>query len=165
MGKRSRKRSTPRDAVRPAPVLATSAQAAPTRLDRTKLGDRAAHRPKPPWAPLPVSEGFLALGFLLLIFGYARGPDRGAPVMMAGVLFVAAGAAELCAREHFSGYRSHVLFLALLPVSVVHTLLRVVLGPTWDGPHTVLVDAVAFAAFAAFLLLRFRRMRSPGPRG
>lgn len=140
------------------------APARPSRLDRTRLGARAANRPQAPWAPVPVSEILIGCGLLLLIVGFARGPDTGAALIAIGVLMATGGVIELCAREHFSGYRSHVLLLAFLPVVAAHTVLRVAITDAWEGPVALLVDAAVFAVLCLVLLDRYRaaqrRLRS-----
>ena len=63
---------------------------------------------------------------------------------------------ELCLREHFAGFRSHTLLLAVLPVAVVDGVVVRAFGDAVRGP-LVLVAALALAATLGwFLQMRFR---------
>ena len=46
------------------------------------------------------------------------GISHGGPPLFAGIAAVLIGTVEVTLREHLSGYRSHTLILALLPVIV-----------------------------------------------
>jgi hypothetical protein len=111
-----------------------------------------------------VSEILIGCGLLLFIVGFARGPDTGAVLISIGVLMAAGGVIELCAREHFSGYRSHVLLLAFLPVVAMHTVLRVAITDSWAGPVALAVDAAVFGGLALFFLDRYRTAAKRRPR-
>lgn len=159
MGRRSRGKAGEIAATRtPAPAPR------PSRMDGTRLGARALERPPAPWDPLPVSEVLLATGFILVIIGTVRGASgsTGATVLGAGVAAISLGAAEICWREHVNGFRSHVLFLALLPVVLLHTGLRVAIGTEWAGPVPILVDIAVFATLSYWLLMVFRRKTRAG---
>lgn len=114
MGRRSRKRSpaspegarAPDRARRPAP-----ARPPPGSLRRRARLEEA---PKPPWAPLPLSELCILVGLVILVVGFfSRGPDT-AVLIIAGVALVALGTIEFTVREHFAGYRSHTTLLAAI---------------------------------------------------
>jgi hypothetical protein len=155
MGRRARRRAHDEPS---APEAGARAAAAPraSRVDRTKLGRRAAGRPRAPWHPVPLSEIAIGVGLVLFLAGFAQGKD-GSLLIGLGVLMATGGVVELCAREHFAGYRSHVLLLAFLPVVAVHTVLRLWVAHAWAGPASLLVDAAVFAALAMVLLDRYRR--------
>ncbi|WP_205696492.1 hypothetical protein [Conexibacter sp. SYSU D00693] len=161
MGKRARRQRDPEElrAARAARVAAQPAGPARTsRLDNTRLGQRAAGRPKAPWHPIPVSEIAIAGGLLLFILGFAQGgTDQGGTWLGAGTLLATAGVIELCAREHFTGYRSHVLLLAFLPVVAMHTTIALWIDDDFRGPQSVLVDAAVFGVLALLLLDRYRK--------
>ncbi|HYF27348.1 MAG TPA: hypothetical protein VD931_16510 [Baekduia sp.] len=167
MGRRSRKRGGGGTAAvtreRPAPRSAGRA-ASPTGLDATRLGRRAAERPKAVWHPIPVSEIAIAGGLLLFVLGVARGED-GATLIGAGTLLATAGVLELAGREHFSGFRSHVLLLAFLPVVALHTVVALWIYEDYRGPVSILIDMAVFALLAVVLLDRYRRAsRARDPR-
>ncbi len=61
-------------------------------------------------------------------------------------------------REHSSGYRSHTLLLALLPVIVLHS--AVVLGYTFLAKASQLLNVGMFAVDIAVFVLLFRLLRT-----
>lgn len=153
MGRRSRRREGGPVARREPAPAATPAST----LDRSRLGQRAATRPRAVWHPIPVSEIAIAGGLLLFVLGLVRGQDDGAILLGSGTLLATAGVLELCGREHFSGFRSHVLLLAFLPVVALHTVVALWIHDGYRGPLSVLVDAAVFSVLAVLLLDRFRR--------
>jgi hypothetical protein len=70
-----------------------------------------------------------------------------------------AGVIELCAREHLSGFKSHTLLLAFLPVVALHTVIRLWITDAYEGPLSLLADMAIFAALAMLLLDRYRKAR------
>ena len=159
MGRRSRKRDGGGAVGRQARADARATAAAAPALDRTRLGQRAAERPKAVWHPIPVSEIAIAGGLLLFVLGLVRGKDGGSVLLGIGTLLATAGVIELTAREHFSGYRSHVLLLAFLPVVAGHTVVALWISEDYRGPLSLLLDATVFAFLALFFLDRYRRAR------
>jgi len=112
VGRRSRKRSSESSGRAPAPERARTP--APGRPDPGSLRRRARldDAPKPPWAPLPLTELCILVGLVILVVGFfSRGPDT-AVLIGAGVGLVAMGTVEFTVREHFAGYRSHTTLLA-----------------------------------------------------
>ncbi|MCW3016914.1 MAG: hypothetical protein JWO02_4006 [Solirubrobacterales bacterium] len=162
MGKRSRKRvgAGERRAVAagsgPSPAKAGTP---PKRVPRTKTGRRIDERPKPLWHPWPLTEIAIGLGVVFFLFGFLRGADRGSVYIGVGVLMATAGVIELCAREHFSGFKSHTLLLAFLPVVALHTVIRLWITDAYEGPLSLLADMAIFAALAMLLLDRYRKAR------
>ena len=84
--------------------------------------------------------------------------SAGSPPLIVGVILCALGVIEFTAREHFTGYRSHMTLLAAIPtVGVEFALVRVLPGSLL--PVGALVgDAIVFAL--AFWLLRKRYLRA-----
>lgn len=157
MGRRSRKRDRGPAGARVAPQRATPQATSATSLDRTRLGRRAADRPKAVWHPIPVSEIAIAGGLLLFVLGLARGEGGGAVLLGTGTLLATGGVIELTAREHFAGYRSHVLLLSFLPVVAGHTVVTLWVYEDYRGPLSLLVDAAVMSFLALFFLDRYRK--------
>ncbi len=132
----------------------------------------AGARPRPPWHPLPLSELLILVGAVGVVVGLQRGGSHGTAPLAAGLVAVGLGTFEVTAREHFSGFRSHCIILALLPVLVFHT--AVVLGYSKFGTVPGLLtlallplDAALFVALFKLLRARFleaRRARAMGGR-
>jgi hypothetical protein len=114
-------------------------------------------RPRAPWHPLPLSELLILVGALGTVFGLRGGISHGGPPLFAGIAAVLIGTVEVVLREHLSGYRSHTLILALLPVIVLHTLLVLLVLPQLDRLQSLalLLFDVALVTFL-FKLLRAR---------
>jgi hypothetical protein len=169
MGRRSRKRGVSErgggTAVRDRPAraaqAATSAPAAPRRpAPRRPPGPE---RPKALWHPVPVTEVAILAGTLALLVGFSRGSGGVVPMAVGfGVLVLAVG--ELSVREHFSGFRSHALLLALLPVVVLEGLLYAFVGVS--GPLLLGIAVPVFVSLAFIFRARYReaRMDRPLPR-
>lgn len=146
---RARADRPPQPAVpREAPARETPAGRRPSRLE---IRD-GVPRPDAIWAPFPLTEIGMGVGLLLFLIGFT-----GAPVLLlAGVGVLVVVVAELCLREHFAGFRSHSILLALLPVTIVHLALVVLADLTWRGPLALAVDLAVAAALAWWLHQRFR---------
>jgi hypothetical protein len=87
-----------------------------------------------------------------------HGPAAGGPLLLAGIAAVALGTIEVTWREHSSGYRSHTLLLALLPVLVLHS--AVVLGYTFLAKASQLLNVGMFAVDIAVFVFLFRLLRT-----
>ncbi len=87
-----------------------------------------------------------------------HGPAAGGPLLLAGIAAVALGTIEVTWREHSSGYRSHTLLLALLPVIVLHS--AVVLGYTFLAKASQLLNVAMFAVDIAVFVFLFRLLRT-----
>jgi hypothetical protein len=94
----------------------------------------------------------MAVGLVLFAIGFL---SSNAALFVAGVGVLVVVVAELCLREHFSGFRSHSLLLGLLPVSAVHLAIVYGGGATWRGPLPLALDLVCAAALAWWLQRRF----------
>lgn len=124
------------------------AQRRPSRLD---VRD-AVPRPDAVWAPLPLTEIGMAVGLALFALGFVAGA---APLFLAGVGVLVVVVAELCLREHFSGFRSHSILLGLLPVTALHLGVVYAGAATWRGPLALAIDLAVAAALAGWLQRRF----------
>ncbi len=103
--KNARKRSGASHDARAATGIVGSARA---------LGER----PPAPWHPLPLSEILILVGAVAAVIGLSDGAHA---TLLVGVGAVVLGTGEVTVREHLSGYRSHALVLAVLPVVVIDT--------------------------------------------
>jgi hypothetical protein len=116
-------------------------------------------RPQAPWHPLPLSELLILVGAIGTVVGLSRGVSHGGAPLFAGLAAVMIGTVEVTLREHMSGYRSHTLILALLPVIVFHSAVILVVAAFTRLPRALNVGLLAAdAALFAFLfkLLRAR---------
>ena len=171
MGRRSRKRGVSergggaavRD--RPAPAPAPRATAAATATPRRSATGRPSgpERPKALWHPVPVTEVAILFGTIAMLIGFTQGKDGVVPMAVGfGIVVLAVG--ELSVREHFSGFRSHALLLALLPVVLFEGLLYAFVGIS--GPLLLGIAVPLFVSLAFILRGRYReaRMDRPLPR-
>lgn len=117
-------------------------------------------RPNAPWHPLPLSEILIlagAVAFVLAVSRLHKGPTSAGPLLLAGIVAVSLGTLEVTWREHSSGFRSHTLLLALLPVIVLHS--AVVLGWASLAKPSQVVNVGMFAVDIALFVLLFRLLR------
>jgi hypothetical protein len=118
-------------------------------------------RPPAPWHPLPLSELLIlagAVAFILAVSRLHNGPSSGGPLLLVGIAAVSLGTIEVTWREHSSGFRSHTLLLALLPVIVLHS--AVVLGYTFLAQPSQLLNVGMFAVDIAVFVILFRLLRA-----
>jgi len=109
-------------------------------------------RPKPPWAPFPLTEILLGLGLVLFAVGMlSGGGPRSTTLITIGVAILALTVVELCVREHLAGFRSHSLLLAILLVAGLHTLVFVLVTERWRGPLALFVDLAVLGALVLIL--------------
>jgi hypothetical protein len=123
MGKRSRKRGdvaasattrAERDAARRrrAEAIARSeATRGPTpkrRPGKTSFEDR----PPAPWGSFPLVEIVVLIGLILLVGGFFVQGERGATMIIGGLVLASLAGLELTIREHLAGFRSHTTLLA-----------------------------------------------------
>ena len=124
---------------------------------QTSFGER----PQAPWHPLPLSELLILAGGVAFVIAVSRlrhGPASGGPLLLAGIAAVALGTIEVTWREHSSGFRSHTLLLALLPVIVLHSV--VVLGYTFVAKPSQFLNVGMFAVDIAVFAILFRLLRA-----
>ncbi|HEU0250963.1 MAG TPA: hypothetical protein VFR48_09590 [Solirubrobacteraceae bacterium] len=126
-------------------------------------------RPQAPWHPLPLSEILILAGAIAFVVALTRlghhGIASAGPLLLAGVLALGLGTAEVSWREHRSGFRSHTLLLAFIPVLALHT--AVVVGySSIAAPSRALnigmlvVDVAVFLVLARHLRASFRDARA-----
>ncbi len=126
-------------------------------------GQRVTARPERPqgiFGPVPVSEIAMLAGLIGLIIGFARGPDVAETTISVSIAVIGLGAFELAAREHFSGYRSHSLFLAMLVTVGVHAAIALGIGgDAGKSPLLILLDIGLFSSLGWTLGGRYKRAR------
>jgi hypothetical protein len=143
MGRRSRKRSVADEPRSPAAATAPSPPPAPAALRRRAP---SSDRPPAPWGDFPLGELTTLAGIVLLVIGFASSDEQ---PLFVGFALVALSAAELAAREHFAGFRSHSALLGLI-LGVVTAVVLVVVG----APRVAQVGLAVAAFLAGFWLLR-----------
>jgi hypothetical protein len=134
--------------------------------DRSGAGRRGSpmaptygERPRSPWHPLPLSELLILTGVAGFVLGLRRKEvTSGGLLLLASIAAMAIGTFEVTLREHRSGYRSHTVMLALLPVLVFHSL--VVLGVSLFTTAPRLLNVGLFAIDIALFALLFRLLRA-----
>ena len=118
-------------------------------------------RPAAPWHPWPLSELLILVGgiaFVIALIRLRHGITAGGPLLLASIVAVALGTIEVAWREHSSGFRSHTLLLALMPVVVLHSV--VVLGYTFLAKASQVVNLGMFAVDIAVFVFLFRLLRA-----
>jgi len=113
-------------------------------------------RPHAIWAPFPLTEIGMAAGIAILATGYFSDGRRAAWLLGIGALVLAVVSAELSLREHFAGFRSHTLLLALLPVVALHATIVLAITDDYGGQLGLAVDVVIAGALAWWLHRRFQ---------
>jgi hypothetical protein len=126
-------------------------------------------RPRAPWHPLPLSEILILAGAIAFVVALARlghhGIASAGPLLLSGVLALGLGTAEVSWREHRSGFRSHTLLLAFIPVLALHTAVVVGYSSIAAPSRSVnvgmfVVDAAIFIALARHLRASFREAQA-----
>jgi hypothetical protein len=114
-------------------------------------------RPPPPWHPLPLSELLILFGAIGTVVGFSRGISNGGAALFVGLAAVVIGTVEVMLREHLSGYRSHTLILAALPVIVLDAVLVLLIGrfTTTLKLALVAIDVPLFVLLFKLLRARF----------
>jgi hypothetical protein len=114
-------------------------------------------RPPAPWHPLPLSELLILVGAIGVVVGLSRGLSHGVAPLIAGLAAVAIGTVEVTLREHLSGYRSHTIILAVLPVLVLDSALIVLVAPFGAALRVamLIVDLALFGFLYKLLRVRF----------
>ena len=128
------------------------------------VGTTFGQRPRAPWHPLPLAEILILAGAIGAALGLSRG-FGGSRLMLAGVAAVALGTIEVTWREHRSGFRSHTLLLALLPVVVFHSVAVLTVAAFTTAPPALnagllVLDFVLFLVLFKLLRARFLDARA-----
>ncbi|HLI32721.1 MAG TPA: hypothetical protein VKU89_08295 [Solirubrobacteraceae bacterium] len=124
-------------------------------------GPRPLRRPRPLWHPVPLAELLIVAGVVAFAIGALSGsPSRSAPALIAGAAAALLGTAEYSFREHFSGYRSHALLLALIPVVLLHSSVILIAGAFTSVPREanlalLILDAALLYGLFTHLRARF----------
>jgi hypothetical protein len=121
------------------------------------VSTRFGERPRAPWHPLPLAEILILAGAIGAALGLSRG-FGGLRLMLAGVAAVTLGTIEVTWREHRSGFRSHTLLLALLPVVVFHSVTVLAVAALTTAPPAL--NAGLLALDVALFLLLFKLLRA-----
>ncbi|HEY7952612.1 MAG TPA: hypothetical protein VID70_06455 [Solirubrobacteraceae bacterium] len=79
-------------------------------------------RPQAPWHPLPLSEILILVGAIATVIAL-NNRSSDIALLVVGLIAVGIGTFEVTLREHWSGYRSHAILLALVPVLAFHSLM------------------------------------------
>lgn len=141
MGRRSRKRGAGDVAAGDRPDDGRPASAGPSR--RASRRARLDEAPRPPWAPVPLTEICILGGGILLVVGLVGGGSSRALLLGFGFALVFLATVELTLREHLAGYRSHSVLLA--GCAAAATLAILVLATGFSRPLLVGVAAIVFA--------------------
>src|SRR4051812_18621900 len=155
MGRRSRKRGgggAARAAERP--VRTPRPVPPPTRPRRPITASRD-ERPRAPWHPVPVTEVAIFAGGIAMIVGFVGGRNT-LVVSLVGLAVCGLAVLELAAREHFAGFRSHALLLALAPVVALEAVLYAF---GLSGPFLLAVAAPTYIGLAWTLRQRYKEAR------
>ena len=150
-GSGERQAPSPPTAARRAATTVHPEPAASRRPSRLEIRD-GVPRPDAIWAPFPLTEIGMAVGMVLFLIGFAGAPA----LLLTGVGVLVVVVAELCLREHFAGFRSHSILLAMLPVTIVHLALVVLGDVAWRGPLALAIDLAIAGLLAWWLQQRFR---------
>lgn len=152
-GRRSRKRRPDAAAAPKQKAPVKSPQEAAPRSTATTLGER----PRAPWHPLPLSEILILIGAIATVVAL-NNRSGDAALLVVGLIAVGIGTFEVTLREHWSGYRSHAILLALVPVLAFHSLV-IGVASLLANP-TVLLSIVLLPFDLALFLFLFKLLRA-----
>lgn len=124
---------------------------------QTPVSRRYGERPRPPWYPLPLSELLILVGIVGVIVGFGRGISHGGPPLLAGIAAVAIGTLEVTLREHRSGFRSHTVMLAALPVVIFHSVVALGISLFTRIPPVATVGLLGLDLLLFLLMFRLLR--------
>ena len=157
MGRRSRKRGLSQrsadDQEAQQPALKSAANK-PCERRRARLDEA----PRPPWAPVPLTEICIFVGIVVIAIALLGGAPRGLLIGF-GLALIVVATLELALREHLSGYRSHSVLIAACAAVLLCLPLALITGL----PKTLLLAAAALIFGLGWALLRnLFRSRSGG---
>ncbi len=157
-GAEERAGSSRNRATAPAPRSRRAARTSPT-------APRYGERPSAPWHPLPLSELLIVVGAVAVVLGmrqlHIQQPSfsHGGATLLAGLLAVGLGSFEVALREHRSGYRSHTIMLAMLPILVLDSLVVLLVTTFTTAPRLLSVGLIAIDLIVFACLFRLLRAR------
>lgn len=128
-----------------------TAEAARERQRAGRQLGREGERPAGPFGGVPVSEVAILGGLVAAVIGFAGSAT--VPLII-GLVICGLGVCEICAREHFAGYRSHTALLAGIPAVAIEVLLVAIVGEPRQRAWLLLVVVPVFGIL--FWLLRRR---------
>jgi hypothetical protein len=161
--RRSRKRrpDAAGAAAKPASTGASKSASAAASKARQKqppgASTRRSERPQAPWHPLPLSEILILIGAIATVVALRHHPEERA-LMVVGLVVVGIGTFEVTWREHSSGFRSHTILLALVPVLAFHSL-AIAIASAFTNP-TVLFSIVLLPFDFALFVFCFKLLRA-----
>jgi hypothetical protein len=155
--------AAPRRTASSAPDSGEQVRSGPRRV--SPLGTYG-ERPPGPFGGLPVSEFAIFAGAIVLIVGAIQ---HSGPALVGGVVLCLLGVAEVTAREHLSGYRSHTVLLAAIPAVIAEFLIVLTVGTPAVRVLLLVPVAAVFGACAwllrrRFLVARQARLARPLPK-
>ena len=103
-------------------------------------------RPVALWGSFPLTELTVLVGLIMLIAGFASGSAQGTVLIGVGVALASLGGLELAIREHFTGYRSHSLLLALAGALFTAAALTALAALAFDSVLPLLVGSDSHAS-------------------
>jgi hypothetical protein len=118
---------------------------APLRFTRRERPAERPARPPGPWGRFPITEITVAAGLLFIGIALAGGATPKSPRFLIGVGVCALAVVELTVREHVTGFRSHTLLLAFLPVVGLQGIISLTDLPRTLQQLALPVDFVIFA--------------------
>jgi hypothetical protein len=118
---------------------------APLRFTRRERPAERPARPPGPWGRFPITEITVAAGLLFIGNALAGGASPKSPRFLFGVGVCALAVVELTVREHVTGFRSHTLLLAFLPVVGLQGIISLTDLPRTLQQLALPVDFVIFA--------------------
>jgi hypothetical protein len=156
--RRRRRAGYSRPGSGPEPRAATVPSAEPAR--RRVARDEP---PPAPWGSFPLVELAVLVALVMLIGGFVVQGTRGVVMIGVGVAIGSVAGLELSVREHFSGYRSHTMLLALTAAVATIALLTLVALQYFATIAIVIPVAIGAGVFGlAFRYLRAAFRRASG---
>jgi hypothetical protein len=131
-------------------------EAAASRVKADRTLGTVGERPAGIFGGVPVSEFAILGGLVLLVIGML---NHGGAALEVGIILMALGVAEVTAREHFSGFRSHATLLAFMPAVIVEAVYALVFGAPQQRILIVLPALPVFGICYWFLRRHFRVAR------
>lgn len=162
----ARPRSRKRRPTGPRPARPSGERAPRNRSERQRSPASPSYgeRPHSPWHPLPLSELLILAGAVAVVLGMrtlnAGDPSisHGGATLLVGLVAVGIGSFEVALREHRSGYRSHTIMLAALPVLIFHSVVVLAVSAFTTVPR--LLNVGLFAVDIALFAFLFRLLRA-----